>query len=92
VLDYKSNLLKGYAEPDLDAAMRHHHYLLQSRIYCVALHRHLSHHLEDYDPARHFGGVAYLFVRAMPDRGTWFHRPDPRAMEALDSLFPVTRA
>jgi exodeoxyribonuclease V beta subunit len=92
VADYKSNRLRSYESAAIEDAMLHHHYLLQSRIYCVALHRHLSHHLEGYRPEIHFGGVVYLFVRDMPNGGTWFERPDPAALQSLSNLFTPARS
>ena len=92
VADYKSNRLRSYESSAIEGAMLHHHYLLQSRIYCVALHRHLSHHLEGYRPEIHFGGVVYLFVRDMPNGGTWFERPDPAALQSLSNLFTPARS
>jgi exodeoxyribonuclease V beta subunit len=43
----------------------------------VALHRYLRWRLSGYDPARHLGGAAYLFVRGMtgPDVATIDGRP-----------------
>lgn len=92
VADYKSNRLPSYDAKSIEAAMLHHHYLLQSRIYCVALHRHLAHHLQDYQPDVHFGGVVYLFVRDMPTGGTWFERPQPAALQSLSNLFNPARS
>ncbi len=87
VADYKSNRLPSYDIDSIEDAMLQHHYLLQSRIYCVALHRHLAHHLKDYRPDVHFGGVVYLFVRDMPTGGTWFERPQTAALQSLSNLF-----
>ncbi|GHT92455.1 RecBCD enzyme subunit RecB [Betaproteobacteria bacterium] len=98
VLDWKSNHLgdtpAAYAVPALEAAMAQHGYHLQHLLYTVALHRHLGLSVENYDYARHFGGVLYLFVRGV--RPTWqlegvptgvfHHRADPAVIEALDRL------
>jgi len=74
VIDYKTNLLAPPGEtpiswhyrPDaLAAAMADAHYPLQAALYAVALHRFLRWRLADHDPARHLGGVAYLFLRGM---------------------------
>jgi exodeoxyribonuclease V beta subunit len=73
-VDYKSNLLRGpdrvarstdYAPDRLPAAMAEHHYPLQALIYLVVVHRYLRWRLPGYDPHRHLGGAAYLFVRGM---------------------------
>jgi exodeoxyribonuclease V beta subunit len=46
-------------------AMLHSDYPLQALLYCVVLHRFLRWRQPGYDPARHLGGVLYLFVRGM---------------------------
>jgi len=74
VVDYKTNRLgapgapfaiEDYHRDRLVAAMAEHHYPLQALLYCVAVHRYLRWRLPGYDPARHLGGAAYLFVRGM---------------------------
>lgn len=74
VVDYKTNRLTergqpvrvgDYAPPALAHAMAAHHYPLQALLYAVALHRYLRWRLPGYDPARHLGGAAYLFLRGM---------------------------
>jgi exodeoxyribonuclease V beta subunit len=81
VVDYKTNRL---GEPDvpltawdyrpaaLAEAMLHAHYPLQALLYDVALHRFLRWRVRDYDPARHLGGVLYLFLRGMCGAGVSF--------------------
>jgi exodeoxyribonuclease V beta subunit len=79
VVDYKTNVLAeptrlpqgiDYHPDRLPAAMAEHHYPLQALLYSVALHRYLRWRVPDYDPARHLGGIAYLFVRGMAGEGT----------------------
>ena len=74
VADYKSNRLHragstpmpgDYSQSAMAIAMSRHHYGLQALLYSVAVHRFLRWRLPGYDPATHFGGVAYLFVRGM---------------------------
>lgn len=74
VVDYKTNLLAPYGETPLAwhyrpaaliDAMQEAHYPLQAALYTAALHRFLRWRLTDYDPERHLGGVAYLFLRGM---------------------------
>jgi exodeoxyribonuclease V beta subunit len=74
VVDYKTNILAPIGDrprswhfrPDgLAEAMAAAHYPLQAALYAVALHRYLRWRLADYDPERHLGGVAYLFLRGM---------------------------
>ena len=95
VLDYKTNRLgdtpAAYNAAGLTQAMGRAHYDLQYLIYTVALHRHLRQALGDaYDPARHLGGVQYLFVRAMDGQtgaGVFIDKPPVELVEALDALF-----
>ncbi|MHA6999722.1 exodeoxyribonuclease V subunit beta [Aeromonas schubertii] len=91
VLDYKSNWLGNspldYAGAALEQAMLDHHYDLQYQLYTLALHRLLAHRLPDYDPARHLGGVFYLFLRGMPEAGVFHAAPSLALVRALDSLF-----
>ncbi len=74
VVDYKTNWLgdperpltaADYARPRLVEAMLHSDYPLQALLYSAVLHRFLRWRLKDYEPARHLGGVLYLFVRGM---------------------------
>jgi exodeoxyribonuclease V beta subunit len=72
VVDYKTNQLgdpeqyiSQYTGAALATAMMDSHYPLQAVLYEVALHRFLRWRMPDYDPARHLGGIAYLFVRGM---------------------------
>ncbi len=74
VCDYKTNWLAPPGEPltvwdhrpaALAEEMLRHHYGLQALLYLVALHRYLRWRLPGYDPARHIGGVLYLFLRGM---------------------------
>ena len=107
VVDYKSNRLHEPAAADphaayhpdrLVAAMTHSHYPLQALLYSVALHRYLHWRIGGrYDPDRHLGGVAYLFVRGMvgPDtptangapHGVFAWKPPTATILALDALF-----
>ncbi|MCC6774265.1 MAG: UvrD-helicase domain-containing protein, partial [Gemmatimonadaceae bacterium] len=91
LMDWKSNQLGAadddYAPPALDAAMRTAHYTLQYHLYLVALHRHLLLRQPGYDPAAHWGGVAYVFLRGVAGVGAhgWFRdRPTPALLDALD--------
>ena len=94
--DYKSNRLgfhlDDYAPPLLTRAVYERRYDLQYLLYVLALHRYLRLRLPDYDYERHFGGVYYLFLRAMRpahgDRfGIYFTRPDGALIAQLDAAF-----
>jgi len=74
VVDYKTNRLGApdveltamdYTPAAMAASMQHSHYPLQAMLYSVVLHRYLRWRLPDYDPDRHLGGIAYLYVRGM---------------------------
>jgi len=73
LLDWKSNLLPDYEPATLhDAVMSH--YLLQAQIYLLACLAFLGICDEDDYKAR-FGGILYVFLRGLPDKGTWSVRP-----------------
>ncbi|MGB8391311.1 exodeoxyribonuclease V subunit beta, partial [Mycobacterium sp.] len=69
VVDYKTNHLgdtaADYSFARLTEAMLHSDYPLQALLYTVVLHRFLRWRVAGYQPARHLGGVLYLFVRGM---------------------------
>jgi len=99
VVDWKSNHLgerpEDYAAAPLAAAMATQGYHLQHLLYSVALDRMLARRIEGYERARHYGGIAYLFVRGLrpgwrqPDGtpcGLYFHRPRDEALDRLSAL------
>jgi exodeoxyribonuclease V beta subunit len=94
IVDYKSNhlgaSLQHYGPEALRQSMDDHQYHLQYLIYTLALHRFLQIRLADYQYETHFGGVYYLFLRAMhPDHppGTGIHaaRPEYTRIAELDA-------
>lgn len=97
VCDYKSSHLGDVFDDYQQRAMRenieHNHYDLQYLIYALALHRHLAFAISDYDPAQHFGGVYYLYLRGMTDehehngRGVYYCQITPQELSRLDDLF-----
>ncbi len=99
VLDWKSNHLgerpQDYAAAPLAAAMAAQGYHLQHLLYSVALDRMLAQRIAGYERAKHYGGIAYLFVRGLrpgwvqPDgtpAGLYFHRPGDEALDRLSAL------
>jgi exodeoxyribonuclease V beta subunit len=111
VVDYKTNWLgeperpltsADYDRPRLVEAMLHSDYPLQALLYSVVLHRFLRWRVPDYDPARHLGGVLYLFVRGMcgadtpavdgHPSGVFSWRPPPSLVAALSDLLDAGRA
>lgn len=94
IADYKSNLLsrklEDYSPDNLSIDICARRYDLQYLIYTLALHRHLKQRLNNYSYERDFGGVYYLFLRAMrpksaTDYGVYFTRPDTNLIEKLDN-------
>ncbi|WP_438862793.1 exodeoxyribonuclease V subunit beta [Neptunicella sp.] len=96
VADYKSTHLgynlSDYSHNNILADMQEHFYDLQYLIYMLALHRHLSATLPDYDPYQHLGGVYYLYLRGMSpgsDNGIYATQVTPEQIRKLDNLFKV---
>jgi exodeoxyribonuclease V beta subunit len=87
LVDYKSNKLDDYTPATLESMMLEKHYLLQARLYALALHRHLQVQMPGYNHSEHFGGVGYLFVRGLPVEGLWFDRPCLESLQSLGTLF-----
>ncbi|BDU06273.1 UvrD-helicase domain-containing protein [Nocardia cyriacigeorgica] len=99
IIDYKTNRLgtgdltvEHYTRDRMAAEMMRSHYPLQALLYSVALHRYLRWRLPGYDPGRHLGGAAYLFVRGMigpdtpPGRGVFDWTPPATLITALSDL------
>jgi len=94
ILDYKTNHLGNspadYTPENIRAAMGDHHYWLQAALYQVALHRLLQTRLADYDPARHLGGIEYLYLRgidpAHPANGKYGWNYPPEFVAGLDRI------
>ncbi len=95
VADYKSNHLghnlQDYAPDALSQAIIDRRYDLQYLIYSIALHRYLATRITDYKYETHFGGVYYLFIRAMRPEfgstyGVFFELPNYEHICALEKL------
>jgi exodeoxyribonuclease V beta subunit len=86
VLDYKSNKLAGYSQPEMAQGMLAHRYDVQLSLYLLALHRLLKARLPGYDYAKHMGGAVYLFARGIDQSGAgvWAYRPPQAMVDALD--------
>ena len=99
--DYKSNFLgaslQDYTADKLQAAIYDRRYDLQYLLYSVALHRYLTQRLPGYEYEHHFGGVYYLFIRAMRPQhgnryGVFFDLPDYDVLQQLDLLMSTSTA
>ncbi|MBR0572847.1 MULTISPECIES: exodeoxyribonuclease V subunit beta [Pasteurellaceae] len=94
ILDYKSNFLGNFAEDysiqNLEKVMGQYRYDLQYLLYTLAVHRYLRSRIENYDYEKDFGGVGYLFLRAMEgssQNGVFFDKPSKKLIEKMDLLF-----
>jgi len=103
LLDWKSNHLglqaEDYAPGKLRRTIFEHQYHLQYLIYTLALHRYLRQRQMAYRYEAHFGGVFYLFLRAIrpgwrnadsTPTGVYFRKPGFELIEQLDHLFSGT--
>ncbi len=94
VVDYKSNYLgptpASYRLSEMERSIKHAHYDLQYLIYTVALVKFLEIQLPNFDYARDFGGVYYLYLRGMQagqKSGVYYTKPDETLINRLRSLF-----
>jgi exodeoxyribonuclease V beta subunit len=93
IADYKSNFLgqdqADYTNHKIQTNMSEASYWLQAGLYLVALHRHLSVQLHDYDMAKHLGGANYLYLRGMNgagQQGVHYFKPEDEFILRLDAL------
>jgi exodeoxyribonuclease V beta subunit len=111
VADWKSNWLgerdaqgqplacgpAHYGQAAMVELMAANHYPLQAHLYLVALHRYLRWRLPGYEPQRHLGGYAYVFLRGAPGPleveqndpsvpGMLVEQPPLQRLLALDTL------
>ena len=94
LVDWKSNHLgdgyESYHASRLAEPMQEGLYTLQYHIYTLALHQYLRQRLPAYRYERHFGGVAYVFLRGVdcrrgPEFGVFADTPHPELVHALGS-------
>lgn len=94
ILDYKSNALNTHPDPYSQQALAdsvyEHFYDVQYHFYLVALVRHLSSTLPNFNYETHIGGVAYLFLRGLQtgtSNGVWYARPSKQTIDTLEQEF-----
>jgi exodeoxyribonuclease V beta subunit len=97
VADYKSTFLGeqliDYGQEAMQASIHSSSYDVQYLIYALALHRYLKVRLPDYQPALHFGGVYYFYLRGMsPGQpgGVFFDPLNAELLNRLDAIFAQT--
>jgi exodeoxyribonuclease V beta subunit len=92
LVDWKSNFLGSsvadYGPENLQDVMNKEFYLLQYHIYVLALHQYLKMRMPAYDYETHFGGVFYIFLRAVGpknglDAGIYRDRPAKSVIDCL---------
>jgi exodeoxyribonuclease V beta subunit len=94
ILDWKSNWLgnhpSDYGESGMRDSMIEHNYFLQAHLYVLAADLYLQSRLKEYDYARDFGGVFYVFLRGVdplnPNLGIFRQRPNEETIAALRKL------
>jgi len=81
ILDWKSNYLPSYDQDFLYKSMEEHKYLLQYKIYSLALKSWLRQRLNNFKEDD-FGGVFYIYLRgADKGSGVFYDLPDARDLE-----------
>jgi exodeoxyribonuclease V beta subunit len=96
VADYKSTFLgdqlADYGHEAMQASIHSNSYDVQYLIYALALHRYLKVRLPNYQPAEHFGGVYYFYLRGMgPDQpgGVFYDPLNADLLARLDAIFAL---
>lgn len=93
IVDWKTNHLGKsfdyYSIRNIRKNMEASCYILQYYIYTLAVHKYLGSRITDYDYARDFGGVFYLYVRGMcpglKDSGIFYDKPCFEAIQKMNS-------
>lgn len=94
IIDYKTNTLEGYDEPNLQSAMQHNDYGWQASFYLLALHRYLQRRLPGYSIENNLGGAIYLFVRGIKQtagNGIYTLPTDLSWIQHLDKIIGTTQ-
>ncbi|MDB6028750.1 MAG: recB [Verrucomicrobiales bacterium] len=95
IIDWKSNWLgnstEHYTPKAMFSEMVANNYFLQSHLYTLAVHQYLSGRVADYNYARDFGGVFYIFLRGVdsgrPQFGVFRDYPsEPLVSEMVQTL------
>jgi len=89
IADWKSNYLSdGYSREAMEQSMAHAGYHLQYKIYTVATLRWLKKILGNrFDPATHFGGIFYFYLRGMGQGdGHGIYHVTPEEVGRIDHL------
>ncbi|CAL4326510.1 exodeoxyribonuclease V subunit beta [Buchnera aphidicola] len=94
ILDYKSNWLgknnSFYSTKCIRKEMINRRYDVQYQIYTVAIHKYLQKKIKNYNYKKDFGGVFYIFLRAIKNQennGIFYILPDYSLIKQLTNLF-----
>ncbi|QCI19469.1 exodeoxyribonuclease V subunit beta [Buchnera aphidicola] len=97
ILEYKSDWLginnSYYSSKALQSIIKKNHYHIQYQLYTLAIHRYLKLRIRKYNYSTHFGGVIYIFLRAIDNRkknknnGIFHVIPNFSLINKLDQLF-----
>ncbi|CAL4323868.1 RecBCD enzyme subunit RecB [Buchnera aphidicola (Thelaxes suberi)] len=94
IVDYKSTWLgesnQDYNQKNIEKKMILHRYDIQYHIYSIALHRYLKQKINNYSIKKNFGGIFYLFLRAMhpnnKNPGIFFIPPNKKLINNLNII------
>ncbi|QCI17838.1 exodeoxyribonuclease V subunit beta [Buchnera aphidicola (Acyrthosiphon lactucae)] len=94
ILDYKSNWLgknnSFYSNVHIKKEMIKKRYDLQYQIYTIAIHKYLQKKIKNYNYKDDFGGVFYIFLRAVEpeqkNNGIFYSIPDYSLIEKITTL------
>ncbi|HMI76929.1 MAG TPA: exodeoxyribonuclease V subunit beta [Buchnera sp. (in: enterobacteria)] len=97
IVDYKSTWLGDssccYTETKIQEAMIKNRYDIQYQLYAIALHRYLKQRIKKYKFSLHFGGIFYLFLRALDGskkkNGLFYTLPKYALVKKLDKIFSI---
>ncbi|WP_343190221.1 3'-5' exonuclease [Buchnera aphidicola (Mollitrichosiphum nigrofasciatum)] len=95
ILDYKSNWLGSedchYKKKNIYKKIIQYRYDIQYQIYSIALHRYLKNKIQKYSFEKHFGGIYFLFIRAVNKKkkknAIFYTLPKKKLIQKLNNLF-----
>ncbi|CAL4043621.1 RecBCD enzyme subunit RecB [Buchnera aphidicola (Anoecia corni)] len=97
ILEYKSDWLGSndsyYSSEALELIIKKNYYHIQYKLYTLAVHRYLKLRIPKYNYVTHFGGIIYIFLRAIDNRqksknnGIFHVVPNFSLINKLDQLF-----
>ncbi|QCI21739.1 exodeoxyribonuclease V subunit beta [Buchnera aphidicola (Hyadaphis tataricae)] len=93
IIDYKSNWIgkndNCYSYDHIKKEMIKKRYDIQYQIYTIAVHQYLKTKIKKYNYEKHFGGILYIFLRAIHNKkhnGVFYVLPKFKMIERLIDL------